>query len=432
MPIRLSITKSNAAPPLMHRTAETTLIRHEIKALTGLRGFAAALIVVHHLGLLMLGLGKTALAVSLTQCGLLGMSLFFVLSGFVIQYNYAARISSGGLVNIKAFLLARFARLYPLYVAFVCANYGYNVTVAVTPAMASLYSASLPAYLFGVQSWVYSVIGNFNFSLSQQLANNAWSISTEAFLYLVFIPVALLWDFSKPSNRRGIVLVASGVIGRLLLIAWVEHGTVSESMAAKFGTVSYLSPADWIVYLSPYGRIFEFLVGMGLAEIWSANGRTPASAVERALLTVSTLVCLVLLYLVFSGRLYHHPTKGIVDNRVYYVYTLAVPALIYVLCKLEGLLTALVCSTPLMFLGEISYSLYLIHGHVMALFHVAGSGDSMAQLPLMAWRSLLALTVAISLAWLSYRWIEVPAKHLLLGRSRVFRRFRVRAADVRE
>ncbi|MFM0155703.1 acyltransferase family protein [Paraburkholderia sediminicola] len=387
----------------------------DIPALTGLRGLAAMLIVMHHLGLLILPLGRTDLSQALHQFGLLGMSTFFVLSGFVIHYNYAARIHRDGARGVKSFLLARFARLYPLYFLFVCLNFVHNIWTAPSSTIGSVYIATLPGYLIGIQAWVYSVIGGYNFSLSQEYANNAWSISAEVFLYLIFVPLVLLFNFERPSQRRGLIIVTLGITARILFVLWVKNSWIGAWIGAKFGIASYISPVDWLVYFSPYGRFFEFMAGMGIAEIWRARAHEPASRNEA--LTVRILTYVALLYVLAActdGVFFNHQYL-LAGERVHIGYAIAMPIIVYSLCRRHGITAALIRSAPLIFLGDISYSLYLLHGNVLALFRMDVSGDLKTYVPMMLLRASLGIATVLVLSWIVFRFVEMPLKKFVMG-----------------
>jgi peptidoglycan/LPS O-acetylase OafA/YrhL len=89
-------------------------MRPTINPLTSLRGIAALLVVVNHMTLLMLPLGLTPAKPALTKTGILGMTTFFVLSGFVMYYNYAHRIAANRSEGILQFVFARVARPFDL------------------------------------------------------------------------------------------------------------------------------------------------------------------------------------------------------------------------------------------------------------------------------------------------------------------------------
>jgi peptidoglycan/LPS O-acetylase OafA/YrhL len=87
--------------------------RH-LDALTGIRGIAAWGVVLYHIRLSLTGL-LPAPVIAVFAKGYLAVDLFFILSGFVIWYNYAARIADGGAGAARLFLWRRFARVWPLH-----------------------------------------------------------------------------------------------------------------------------------------------------------------------------------------------------------------------------------------------------------------------------------------------------------------------------
>jgi peptidoglycan/LPS O-acetylase OafA/YrhL len=118
----------------------------DIRALTGVRGVAAALIVVHHFGEVQLFGGGSVVFVKVPH-GYLAVDLFFLLSGFVIALTYRDALGDAKIRSYTHFLLKRVARLYPAYLA-----------------IGLLYLAKIAAGLSGrdtlaMFSW-YDVVGN--------------------------------------------------------------------------------------------------------------------------------------------------------------------------------------------------------------------------------------------------------------------------------
>ncbi|CAD6548575.1 O-acetyltransferase OatA [Paraburkholderia kirstenboschensis] len=379
--------------------------RNDIAGLTGLRGVAAMLIVVHHLGLLVMPLRDTVLGPALEKCGLLGMSVFFVLSGFVIQYNYGNKVASGSR-DIVDFIVARFARLYPLYFVFVVGNFAY--THHVLPS----YTQFLPYNLLGIQSWLYRVQDGVNVTLSQEYGNNAWSISTELMLYLLFIPLALLVRFRSASLVRGLALLLIGVLGRVLLVHFA--GSIGANMANVFGQTSIMPADQWLIYFSPYGRFFEFLAGVGLAEMWMAG---PLAATVRRIMTV--LGCAGVAYIAASfldltAFTAPHWFEG---DHLHIGYAIAVPLATLAIC-LNG---KVLCGNMAIWIGEISYSLYLIHGVMIPFF----SGPDVAAG--YALKGIMFISILIILATITHAYVEMPAKRFIIAK---WRQRQVIAAEV--
>src|SRR5262249_48314624 len=160
-------------------------MRPDIPALTGLRFVAAFSVLLAHAlpKLFPIPEGSAApLIYGIFQSAAsFGMSLFFVLSGFVIHYNYSEKIDRDGYTK---FFVARFARLYPLYI--VCILWELTIKFGHSQVSASLWVA-LPFYLTMTQSWVY-IVDEKNAIIFQLgiIASVAWSISTEFFFYCVY------------------------------------------------------------------------------------------------------------------------------------------------------------------------------------------------------------------------------------------------------
>jgi peptidoglycan/LPS O-acetylase OafA/YrhL len=371
--------------------SNSTAFRKEIPALTSLRGIAAIMIVVHHLGLLVLPLRGTLIAPALQKCGLLGMSVFFVLSGFVIHYNYGSKIGAGGR-NILDFIVARLARLYPLYLIFVLGNFVYLHHVLPS------YTQFLPYNVLGIQSWIYRIQDGVNVTLSQGYANNAWSISTELMLYLLFIPLAFIARFKSASLARGVILLLAGIIGRVVVVHFA--GDIGARMASLLGQASSVEPDQWLIFHSPYGRFFEFLAGAGLAEMWMAGLSTK---MRRAMVVlgyagVTYIVASFLDLIAFAAP---HCFEG---DHLHIGYAIAVPLATLAVC-LNG--KVLVGKTAL-WMGEISYSLYLVHGVMMPAFE---GPDVAAGYAL---KAIMFMSILIVIATITHAYVEVPAKRAIM------------------
>jgi peptidoglycan/LPS O-acetylase OafA/YrhL len=140
------------------------------------------------------------------------MTLFFVLSGFVIHDNYAGQVTDGGLRGIAAYLWARFSRLYPLLlltlVGYVLISRKHYEFWTGHPDEFRGVLQALPYFLLWIQSRLYKPIGDT--SLIYAIGGSTsltWSISTEWFFYFVFPLVAWLILRSRaPRLTFGLVL----------------------------------------------------------------------------------------------------------------------------------------------------------------------------------------------------------------------------------
>ena len=366
----------------------------QIPELTGLRGLAALFIIVNHLVLVLPCIRDTALCYYTTQCGLAGMSLFFILSGIVIYYNYAEKIRISPVAEIKAFFVARFARLYPLYIVFILGFFVWNVFRH--PELLPRHISSLPIFLTGMQSWLYGYIDGMEILYHQEEANISWSISTEFALYFAFVPLVLL--MRKSGWKAGLAVVALAFIGRLCFL-YVVYGL--QWPTAWMDSLFPGHPdAAWayLVYHSPVGRLFEFVFGCGVAMIYRHVQENGVSRVSKALSLLSWVASLVLLVMVcckcFSFPIWDHT----VVTPIFMLFCLGLP------CLGAKFLRGKVLN----FLGEVSYSAYLLHIVFVILLHYDGRN----------WHSIVGtlagfLVFTYLLAYLSWRYLETPARRLV-------------------
>jgi peptidoglycan/LPS O-acetylase OafA/YrhL len=216
-------------------------MKHSLDSLTGLRFIAAFMVVLLHFG----NPPAPHLVHNIISQGFVAVSLFFILSGFILTYNYIdteGRLKTGK----REFMLARFSRIYPAYLLgfVIYAPFALKEIAAIdahSPWVNTTYFAV--AALGLVQSWSTSTALVWN--------SPAWSLSAEAFFYLLFPFVAPL---IVRLNGRSLLLAG--------LLFWLA------SMAAFF--VHQLHPHFdrnfWV--FNPLLRLPEFLLGIVLGKFW--------------------------------------------------------------------------------------------------------------------------------------------------------------------
>src|SRR6202162_4117670 len=187
--------------------------RAAVPGLTGLRFFAAfSVVIAHGTAVLMHGHERPGSVVYwCTQASGFGMTLFFVLSGFVIHYNYAGMVTEGRLRGIAAFLWARFARLYPLFLlmmlVYVLVSQRHVAYWTGHPEKIDAIFQALPYFLLSIQSWIYKVIdGGALIEAIRGGSPPTWSISTEWFFYFAYPCIA--WLILRVRAPAVILLVA--------------------------------------------------------------------------------------------------------------------------------------------------------------------------------------------------------------------------------
>lgn len=317
-----------------------------IKPLTSLRFFAAAMIVVGHSHHLLGSLG-IALTFQLSQ----GVAFFFVLSGFILSYNYQSLPNKQ---SAARFMVARFARIWPLHIATLLiwlAVITPNITHEFSNPTDGAIKLALNFTL--LQSWAFLAPYILSFN------GVAWSISTEAFFYVVFAIIVL-----SPARRLPIALaLASFCVVAFLASASVFNLSPDDSAPGltMFGTV----------YTNPLVRVFEFLFGVVLAQAYRKHGYRAAniSYTAWAIIEIAAvgLIVLALRLVAATSAINNFAGAGV----GYYVYKeglwLLWGLLILVFALSRGPLAKLLSIRPMVFLGEISFALYLVHVIILNL-----------------------------------------------------------------
>lgn len=319
-------------------------VKRRLDALTSLRFFAAAMIVVTHAHHIFGSLG-IAMAVPMGQ----GVSFFFVLSGFILSWNYPVL---DNWADRRKFWLARFARVWPLHfvtcLLWIALIFNFD-RAAHFPGIGGF--VKLFANLLLLQVWVPLHDWGLSFN------GVSWSISTEFFFYVMFPLLIALWQ----KRWHQLLLVQVLVILLVISVATV-YALPGEDAYPKVGLLG-------LVYFNPLVRVFEFSIGIALASLVrkiSATG--PQLSVSQWLvMELAALLAVVISMLAaanFSGigqtigapAAYYFTREGL---WLFWALFIGVFALSH------GPLTRFLSLRFTVFLGEISFALYLCHAMVI-------------------------------------------------------------------
>jgi peptidoglycan/LPS O-acetylase OafA/YrhL len=342
-----------------------------LPALTAMRGLAAWWVVLHHFRdeVPKALFGNTLY--SIIAHGDLAVDFFFELSGFVIALRYADRFSRPNWAVYKGFLVARIARLYPLYISLL-------VLFVVNPISVLLFStAKTPGERYDPLYFILSIpmVQNWGFTTSMGWNIPAWSVSTEWAAYLCFpCCVWLASSFGVTSVRRGLVTLGF-LIGLTISCSVSGHDLTAD--IPQFGLLRCL---------------FEFGVGVSIQRIWHYWGTTTAWHSLAGLLTTLGL-----------GTTY---VVGLAPD--FAVLPAAFALLILTFSSEQGF-GRLLSWRVLIILGEVSYSTYLVHYFVKdwVKFLLIGHVSS----PFLILVSYLGVVLVVSIA--SYKVIEKPGRILV-------------------
>lgn len=365
--------------------------RH-LGALDGVRGVAVAGVVAYHLG------------VGWMSGGYLGVDLFFVLSGFLITSLLVEERATSGRIDLGDFYRRRARRLFPglfAMVALVCIS----VAILIRLTLHALANTDLTtvredafATLAYSANW-HSIITHQTYFARYEMPSplqHAWSLAIEEQYYLVW-PLVLISSIAWCCRRD------RRVHPRVLGVAAMSALALASSALMAFGY-----HAGWSItrlYDGTDTRMSDLLVG-GVAALLLI-GRKVDDRVLRVAGPASGI--LLALAWVWGGTASEQP-KALFFDGGFLLCALAAAVLIAAAASVNrGVLAALLGSRPLVWLGTISYSIYLWHWPIVVFMNHTSLGLSTLPLDVVRVASILVVS------WLSYRYIEAP-----------FRRRRVR------
>lgn len=360
------------------------ILKQDIHSLTALRFFAAMAIAIDHTWPVVYKFNEFELLnSSVHQLAYVGMTLFFVLSGFVIHYNYDDVLSKAG--GVWQFVMARISRLYPLYLLLIVFelvvlnhDYGYKFFRMLTMT----------------QSWTYEFDeSNSPLFIGYKYSVVAWSISTEVFFYAVYPAIRLLIKKMGGRNFSVMTFVVSAAI-----IFGANHAT---GYFAKYSNSAF-PVYDWLTYISPFVRVFEFMSGCALAVLYRSLGQ-PRKRMW------SVLVCFALMYLfLFVARGYYaSPAVSVLMREV----GLLIPICVLIYGVAHGGVASIFSNKVFFRLGEASYSIYLVHLVFAEYFaNLASVSFNSYELVNANARFLAAISCTLLLSLLLYQYFEMPAK----------------------
>jgi peptidoglycan/LPS O-acetylase OafA/YrhL len=350
-----------------------------LNALTGLRCFAAINIVLFHFSDPR-WFGPLAPVVN---AGYASVSFFILLSGFVLAYNYAGRARAGQLSKPR-FWIARITRLYPIYlfslllgVQTLPGEYGVHthwmfwLGIGLTPVL--------------LQGWVPEIATFWN--------TPAWTMSAESFFYLLF-PWLAQWK--RPSGLPALLMRMAGVwvLGMTPGILYVIFKPDGIPHVDRWSTGTWLQALKF----TPMPHLASFVFGILLADLDEFVGRAGGL---RLLLGIGGFAAIfgilelgpLVPYAILHDSLFM-PLFGCVilclsgENPIAWAFGLR----------------------PLVFVGEASYCLYLMHFNLWNLIHDSHILDRLGLSRFDPWISYVLL---ICLALLALHLIEKPAQRQL-------------------
>jgi peptidoglycan/LPS O-acetylase OafA/YrhL len=345
----------------------------DIRALTGVRGVAAAVIVAYHFGDVQLYGGGTAAYYRIPH-GYLPVDLFFMLSGYVIGLTYKDAFSSGRLKNYATFMLKRVARLYPAYIA-IGLLYVVKIVAGLSgPDTLSMFSPSdIVGNLLMMTGWGFHI---------QPLIGVSWAASAEMGSYLL-LPLLMAVTVRRSPLVCGLAVLAA--LGAIVAVSLSGRGSSG--------------PLD-VVNGNSFYPLLRAVAGftLGLA-IFRFSG-----VLDRLSMTAQDVLLALILVAILITEIWE------AGDRL--LYLLFIP-LVAVLSRDGRLAQALFGNAIVYRLGIISYSIYLIHPLFVSFAVRAWRDFGETETAYLAASAVCFVAIWL-LSELSYRLVEMPGRKAIV------------------
>lgn len=349
-----------------------------LAGLDGLRAVAVFAVIAYHLNL------------GFAPGGLLGVGVFFVLSGYLITHLLVGEWERRGRIDFRRFWLRRARRLLPALFLMLATVLAY-VTLFDARALTALRGDTLAAVLYFSNWWyVFHHVSYFARFGPPSPLTHLWSLAVEEQFYLIW-PVALALGLALA--RRRYLLVFGTVLLSLasaLLMAVLYHPGMDPSR----------------VYYGTDTRAFGLLLGAALA-LMGIDGKGPASRTRWVREILGFLGLAAILLMIWRTNEY----QTFLYRGGMLLLSLATVAVVAALVHQQSLVGRLLGVQPLRWLGVRSYAIYLWHYPVIIL--TSPRVDTGSPSPV---RALLQVLLSIGLAALSWHFLEEPIRQGALRR----------------
>ena len=356
--------------------------RRYITGLDGIRAIAVIMVLAYHLKL------------ALFKSGFLGVTVFFVLSGYLITGILISEVEEEGTIDLKNFWLRRIRRLVPAVMSMAVVII--FVSAVVNKIIFTKGCKDFLASVLGFNNWwqIFNKVSYFEAAGVPSPFTHCWSLAIETKFYLIY-PLILLGIYklvkSRGEGRAKRGLLFAGVTLLLALISVIL-------MIVLFDPQQDASRA----YYGTDTRAFSLLFGALLAILWEYRmvPRRLSASVNMVLGSVSFAVLLVMTIAINGSSNFWYRGGQ-------FVGTILTVLVIYTVSGRKTWLSRFLSNPVLKWIGDRSYSIYLWHYPIILLISKGIKASW--------WITLIEIVLSVVLAELSYRFIETPIRHGIIG-----------------
>lgn len=357
--------------------------RRYITGLDGIRAIAVIMVLAYHLKL------------ALFKSGFLGVTVFFVLSGYLITGILISEVEEEGTIDLKNFWLRRIRRLVPAVMSMAVVII--FVSAVVNRVIFTKGCKDFLASVLGFNNWwqIFNKVSYFEAAGVPSPFTHCWSLAIETQFYLIY-PLILLGIYKLVKSR------GEGRANRGLLFAGV---TLLLALISVILMIVLFDPQQDAsrVYYGTDTRAFSLLFGALLAILWEYRmvPRRLSASVNMVLGSVSFAVLLVMTIAINGSSNFWYRGGQ-------FVGTILTVLVIYTVSGRKTWLSRFLSNPVLKWIGDRSYSIYLWHYPIILLISKGIKASW--------WITLIEIVLSVVLAELSYRFIETPIRHGIIGK----------------
>ncbi|WP_045516616.1 acyltransferase family protein [Neobacillus niacini] len=349
--------------------------RRYMPGIDGLRAVAVIGVILYHLN------------IPWFQGGFSGVTVFFVLSGYLITDILIEEWNKNNKINFLRFMIRRFRRLAPALLVMI-----FIVTVWVTfsdhPSFEKLRSDLLPSLLYFTNWWyIFHEVSYFDSFGPASPLTHIWSLAIEEQFYLIW-PLLVILGFTFINRKRFRVLA---ILVGIVISAWLM----------AFLYIPGEDPSR--VYYGIDTRAFSLLLGAALAFVWPSQRLSKTlprhASLVLEIVGITGLLLIIILFMVTSQFDHFHYQGGML--LLSFITTLVVAALAHPASKLAKWLSVM----PIRWIGVRSYGIYLWHYPIIILTTPIVNTDGIN-----IWRLTLQIASTLFISALSYRFVEIPIR----------------------
>lgn len=356
--------------------------RRYITGLDGIRAIAVIMVLAYHLKL------------ALFKSGFLGVTVFFVLSGYLITGILISEVEEEGTIDLKNFWLRRIRRLVPAVMSMAVVII--FVSAVVNRVIFTKGCKDFLASVLGFNNWwqIFNKVSYFEAAGVPSPFTHCWSLAIETQFYLIY-PLILLGIYKLVKSR------GEGRAKRGLLFAGV---TLLLALISVILMIVLFDPQQDAsrVYYGTDTRAFSLLFGALLAILWEYRmvPRRLSASVNMVLGSVSFAVLLVMTIAINGSSNFWYRGGQ-------FFGTILTVLMVYAVSGRKTWLSRFLSNPVLKWIGDRSYSIYLWHYPIILLISKGIKASW--------WITLIEIVLSVVLAELSYRFIETPIRYGIIG-----------------